>query len=667
MSYMIVSARFLAAATLCLSISALCAQAPTPPSAPHRNVILFVADGLRRGSVTPEVMPTLYRIRTEGVDLRNSHSVFPTVTTANASAIATGHGLGDTGDFGNTIYPGAILVEPGNPTATGSIAPFLENDETLANLNGFFHGNYLGETTLLAAAKAAGLNVASVGKLGPTSIQQIASVQRDQFGHIAIPDTIIVDDSTGYPGGIPLPLAFSSLLAHSALPTEAPLRNNGFAATSPWSNSFTGDAVTPGTLAANLTQIQWFADVTTQLILPSFATANKPFVLLFWSRDPDGSQHDEGDSLQTLTPGINGETSTRGLRNADHALAQILAWLDKNPAIKANTDILVTSDHGFATISRRELNADGDPIGTPAAALTYDPGKEKPEPAHTLPSGFLAIDLALLTHQHLFDPAFRATTGDSVYAEVQLNGETSHFPSNGSALLGDKVTRLDGSDARLLVETNGGADYIYVPSHDPAIVKETLATLSELDYVQGIFVDDTFCPTPTSCPGALPFSAIGLKGATDLPTPAIAVSFKTFYLKPGDLQSGILIADTTLQEGQGNHGSLSRSQSWNNMAAIGPDFKKSFVDTDPVGNIDITPTVAHILGLTITPHGHITGRVMTEALASGAAPTAAAPKALVSAPTSNGRRTILDYQQHDGVLYFDRACMVTGDHTTCPE
>jgi len=32
---------------------------------------------------------------------------------------------------------------------------------------------------------------------------------------------------------------------------------------------------------------------------------NKPFVLVFWSRDPDGTQHNHGDSSH-LTPGING-------------------------------------------------------------------------------------------------------------------------------------------------------------------------------------------------------------------------------------------------------------------------------------------------------------------------------------------------------------------------
>jgi arylsulfatase A-like enzyme len=672
------SVRVLALLSSCLfTAAALGAQAPEtapakPATKPRHNVILFVADGLRRGSVTPEDMPTLYKLRTEGVDLRNSHSVFPTFTTANASVIATGHALGDTGDFSNVIYPGLYLAEPRTPAANGSIAPFLENDAVLASMNAAFNGNYLGETTLLTAAHNAGYSVAAVGKLGPTAIQLIPSVKRNELGQMDLPDTIIVDDSTGHAESVPLPLDFADHLAHSGLATEAPLRTNGYPDTSKWSNGFGGDAITPGTLAANVVQEQWMTDVTTRVILPSFAEANKPFVILFWSRDPDGTQHNQGDSLQKLSPGINGDTVQLALRNADHQLAQLIEWLDKHPAIKANTDILVTSDHGFATISRRELDAEGANVGTPSAALTYEAvGKDKPEPAATLPTGFLAIDLALFTRQRLFDPAKRATTGDSVYAEVPLSGEKSQYPALGSALLGEQVNKLDGSDARLIVASNGGSDLIYVPSKDPEIVKETVATLADLDYVGGIFVDDTYCPTATACSGALPLSILALKGATKLPTPAIAVTFKHFYLKNGDLQSGIQVSDTNLQEGQGMHGGFGRDQTWNNMAAIGPDFKKGFVDPDPVGNIDITPTVAAILGIDMPSIGTLKGRVMTEALTGSPQPGKTNPattnKVMISAPSANGRRTILNYQQHNGVLYYDRACMIAGEAHTCPE
>ncbi|MFZ0502143.1 MAG: alkaline phosphatase family protein, partial [Chthoniobacterales bacterium] len=65
-----------------------------PDSAFSRNVIIFVADGLRHDSVNPEDAPTLYQLRQEGTNFSNSHAVFPTFTTPNASAIATGHYLG---------------------------------------------------------------------------------------------------------------------------------------------------------------------------------------------------------------------------------------------------------------------------------------------------------------------------------------------------------------------------------------------------------------------------------------------------------------------------------------------------------------------------------------------------------------------------------------------
>ena len=62
------------------------AQRKSPP-----NIILFVADGLRAAAVSPERAPTFARIRDTGVNFANSHSVLPTITTANASVIATGH------------------------------------------------------------------------------------------------------------------------------------------------------------------------------------------------------------------------------------------------------------------------------------------------------------------------------------------------------------------------------------------------------------------------------------------------------------------------------------------------------------------------------------------------------------------------------------------------
>ena len=634
------------------------------PSAAQQknNVIIFVADGLRRGSVTAEDMPTFLKLRTSGVDFRNSHSVFPTFTTANASVIATGHGLGDTGDYSNSIYPGAWLSKPDPSAVAGSDTPFLENDQVLANMNSLFAGNYLGERTLLSVAREKGFNVASVGKLGPTAIQQNETVGWDSFGLLSSNGAIIIDDSTGESGGLPLPPGILEALEKSNLPDTSPTRSNGYSDSASWNSGFSGDAVTPGALQANLTQQQWFTDVTTKVLLPTFAADKKPFVLLFWSRDPDGTQHNHGDSLQRLEPGINGDTSKRGLRNADRCLKQLLDWLDAHPAVKAHTDVLITSDHGFATVSRREIASDGTQTSEPSAALDYElSGKEKAEPKGTLPTGFLAVDLAIRAHLRLFDPATRATTGSSAYAELALGGEKSQHPSGGSALLGETVKRVDGSDARLIVVANGGSDLLYVPSKSVDVVRQTIGILSQLDYVGGVFVDDAFCPAATDCPGTLPLSAVGLVGSSHVPRPAIVVAYKVFNKIPGDLQSAVQVSDTTLQEGQGMHGGFGRDQTFNNMAAIGPDFKSGYIDEMPMGNIDIVPTLAKILGIEMPSVGSLKGRVLQESLVNGEALKPGDRKTLVSAPAGGGTRTLLEFQETSGVRYYDRACLIAKD------
>src|SRR5215831_17374282 len=89
---------------------------------PPHNVILFVADGLRPGMVTEQTTPALAALMRSGVHFTNTHSMFPTFTTANAASMATGHEVGDTGNFSNTIDAGFAV-----PGAGQSRTPFLES------------------------------------------------------------------------------------------------------------------------------------------------------------------------------------------------------------------------------------------------------------------------------------------------------------------------------------------------------------------------------------------------------------------------------------------------------------------------------------------------------------------------------------------------------------
>ena len=90
-------------AAAALALIAACQTTPARAPARAHNVVIFVADGLRYGSVTPQDAPAFAAVRAQGVDFANSHALYPTVTTPNGSAIATGHYLGDTGTFGNSM------------------------------------------------------------------------------------------------------------------------------------------------------------------------------------------------------------------------------------------------------------------------------------------------------------------------------------------------------------------------------------------------------------------------------------------------------------------------------------------------------------------------------------------------------------------------------------
>ena len=200
-------------------------------------------------------------------------------------------------------------------------------------------------------------------------------------------------------------------------------------------NGKTGDFKTPGTLAANTVQQGYFADVASKVVLPLLKARDKPFIMVFWSRDPDGSQHNQGDSLNSVAPGINGPTSAAAVKNADDDLKQLqdaLATL----GIADDTDIVVTADHGFSTISKESMSS--------AAAK----GSYSDVPKGFLPSGFLAIDIAKGLDLPLFDPDSKnAPVADNTYPKARGNG----------------VIGRDPGKPDVVVAANGGSDLVYVP------------------------------------------------------------------------------------------------------------------------------------------------------------------------------------------------------------
>jgi arylsulfatase A-like enzyme len=591
-----------------LAAGLFAATCALPAAAAPRNIVIFVADGLRYSSVTPETAPTMWKIKTEGVDFTNSHAMYPTLTTANASAIATGHYVGDTGDYANTLYFGfPVKCRIGDAVTV----TFLEDDCVLRAVKQHFGDSYLGQTTLLQASRAAGYNTVLIGKKGPAAIQWLAALD-SQDDSISGPLGVMIDDSTNHPKGTDgLPTGSTTLRGDLAL--------DNFGAT--------GSAAPPFTTAPNLTQQAWLTSLTSQVLIPDLKNDGKPFVLFFWSRDPDATQHSAIDSTGRLVPGINSVDAHAAIYNADTNLKNILGALEL-AGLAGNTDVFVTADHGFSTIGKGIPTADGD-LRT-----------------STLGVGFVALDVAKwLGNQNLYDP-------DDNNEQVDLS--SGRRPTGGSAFIGPSPDH-----PKAIVVANGGSDFIYIPdgADKRATAKLIYDNLLQQPYVGGLFVNDALLKGSNDFGAALPMSAVNLIGSSNVPQPDIVIGFRSFDAKGcklGEQLCAVEIADTSLQTGQGMHGSFSRADTRNFMAAMGPDFKAHFADKAPVSNADIAPTIAHLLNISLDGPGSLKGRAATEALQGGKPVLTTSGRETASAPAADAKQ-VLQYQQIGSTRYFDAA------------
>jgi hypothetical protein len=264
----------------------------------------------------------------------------------------------------------------------------------------------------MRAARLAGISTATIGKLGPALIFDRTERSGQQ--------TIVIDAMTGHSGGIAVSNDIRSRLTSAGLGVEAPSRGG---------NGQAGDVRKPGTLQTNATQQDYFLGAATKVVLPLFKQRARPFMLVFWSRDPDGTHHNQGDSLNRLVPGINGPTSLAAIRNADHDLAELLAAL-KSLGLDQTTDVIITADHGFSTITK-----------VSATSFAATQGYDDVLPNH-LPVGFVALDLAHGLNLPLIDP-------DTKYAEIPAGAH----PAKGDASIGG-----DKDHPIIVVAAHGGSD-----------------------------------------------------------------------------------------------------------------------------------------------------------------------------------------------------------------
>jgi arylsulfatase A-like enzyme len=275
-------------------LSAVCAlgqlSVAYSTAAPRRHVVVVVWDGMRPDFVTEKNCPTLYNLAQRGVFFAHHHSVYPSATEVNGTAISTGSYPAHSGLVGNAEYRPELDEEKG--IHTESIEAVRKGDELTRN-------HYLRRQTLAEIVRQSGRRTMVAG---------------------AKPIALLPD----------------------RLPRAAwePGANVYYGNSLPWNllesltnryGAFPADGLT------NVTRSTW----TTEVMIDPLWSKGVPDFTFLWMNEPDASQHRAG-------PGS--EQALKAIRNSDENLERILKALEAKGVLE-QTDVMVVSDHGCSTVA----------------------------------------------------------------------------------------------------------------------------------------------------------------------------------------------------------------------------------------------------------------------------------------------------------------------------
>jgi predicted AlkP superfamily pyrophosphatase or phosphodiesterase len=571
-----------------------------------RRVIMFVWDGLRPDSISPNNTPNLYKLKEKGVYFSDNHSSYPTFTMMNASSFATGDYAGKTGFYGNTLWnPKAKGVDSENKKYDFQQPVFTEDYKLLEDINN--QSPLVLVSTLFEQAHSVGMKTAAVGKSGPVFFQ-------DYKGKSGM-NGIIVDEKHVYP------LKFAKMLQKESwhLPE---LSSNAFPNGSlklikdscPDGGPTSADLVNvlkDGVTTNPAVPVKSPYDRANTYLMKTFLNKilplEKPQLSVVWLRNPDTTEHNYG---------IGSKPYYDALSNQDKLLGLMLAKLKEYKMLK-NTDIIVVSDHGHSNVSgplnlfplRNIKDGKVGNIDENGYSVSGDF-----RPADLLQrAGFKAFDGS----GPQYDPVLTGITADGkrVYTTkksekasklVDQNGHRKDVKEKYYTTPGYIVPKKLPKDA-IIVAANGGSTYLYIPSHNKKLAIKLVRFLQSREQFGVIFVDKEY----GKIPGTLPLSLVHLHNNLHR-NPSIIVG--SAYNENAEILGVKGTEFNSDGSDRGMHGAFSPRDVHNTLIAFGPNFREHFVDKLPSGNVDVPLTIAHILGLQLKNRD---GRVLNEALKNG--------------------------------------------------
>jgi predicted AlkP superfamily pyrophosphatase or phosphodiesterase len=279
---------------LALIVATLFAVSPAVAGNAALNLVL-VLDGLRPDSISAEETPHLWRLRQEGVNFVNGHAVFPTVTRANATAIATGTYPDRNGIFGNTLYVREV---------DASRAFSNDDHQNLLRLDAVTDGKMVLTKSLADMLAERGKSFAAVSS-GSTGSALLGNPRAPKGVGILV---------SGY-WEPPKRVAFPDAVNDAILRRFAAAPRKG------------------GAKDSYVEAVNWTQQVLRDYVLPEL----KPDVVLNWLTEPDHLQH---------ALGAGSPEARAAIRNDDREVGLLLDKVaELGLADKIN--IIVVSDHGF--------------------------------------------------------------------------------------------------------------------------------------------------------------------------------------------------------------------------------------------------------------------------------------------------------------------------------
>ena len=433
------------------------------------RILIVAFDGLQPSQVRADVAPNLAAFAAGGVTFGRNHPVFPTVTRINVASLVTGRYPGSHGLAGNTV-----VMRDYDPNNT------LEAMEPVLTRVAAQIGEVLLVPTLADILHERGEEFVAVG-VGTSGNAYVQNPRAAALGGATIHPEFCL------PRGL-----------HDQLVERF----------GPW----------PVTVSPNVPQMEHGARMLTEYVLAE----RDPAVALIWFSEPDSSNH---------RAGVGSVLSNRALASADEQFGRIIGWLERNGTL-AETDVIVVSDHGYATIES-------------------------------------VVDIE---------------------SELRAAG----FPDGGQA-------------GGVLAAANGGAVLFYAHEADPATVERLATWLARQPWCGAMLVSERVGDVP----GTIPASVANIDGRRG---PDLTMSF-AWNSSPNDAGFPGRTVTSGGAVGVGTHGGMSRHELRNTLIARGPGFRRSTVIDTPTGNIDVAPTILHLLGV---PGGdNMDGRVLHEAFAGG--------------------------------------------------